>query len=95
MAQMAIAYVSRLLIIINSATVVGTSSLQGRCPHRSARMLRPVTKKVENILSKNEANLLNHKHLMWQVDYTFSGCILTQAVFGGHTHHGGKKVAIV
>jgi len=50
---------------------------------------------VENILSKNEVNLPNHKHLMWQVDYTFSGCILTQAVFGGHTHHGGKKVAIV
>jgi len=29
---------------------------------------------------------------MWQVDYTFSGGILTQAMFGGDTDHGGKVV---
>ena len=36
--------------------------------------------------------LPNHVHLMWQVDYTFSGGILTQAMFGGDTDHGGKVV---
>jgi len=38
---------------------------------------------VENNLRKNEVNSPNHVHLMWQVDYTFSGGILTQAMFGG------------
>ena len=42
-----------------------------------------VTKKVENNLRKNEVNSPNHVHLMWQVDYKFSGGILTQAVFDG------------
>ncbi len=31
-------------------------------------------------------NLPNHTHLMWQVDYTFSGGILTHAVFGEDTN---------
>ena len=73
-----------------TVTVAGTPILQGRCPHRRARMLRLVTKKVENNLRKNEVNLPNHIHLLWQVDYTFSGGILTQAVFGGDTGHGGN-----
>jgi len=30
---------------------------------------------------------------MWQVDYTFSGGLLTQAVFGRDTDHGGKIAA--
>jgi len=49
-----------------------------------------VTKKVENNLRKNEVNLLNHIHLIWQVDYKFSGGILTQAVFGEDTGQGGN-----
>ena len=52
--------------------------------------VKAVTKKVENNLSKNELNLPNHIHLMWQVDYTFSGGILTQAVSSGDRDHGGK-----
>jgi len=53
-----------------------------------------VTKKVENDLRKNEVNLPNHIHMMRQVDYTFSGGILTQTVFGGETGHGGKIFSI-
>ena len=49
-----------------------------------------ITKKVENNLRKNEVNLPNHVHPMWQVDYTFSGGIQTQAVFGVDTDHGEK-----
>jgi len=52
--------------------------------------VKAVTKNVENNLTKNAVNLPNHIHLMWQVDYTFSGGILTQAVFGGDTDHGGN-----
>jgi len=56
----------------------------------SCSNIKVVTKKVENNLRKNEVNLPNHIHLMWQVDYTFSGGIITQAVFGGDTDHGGS-----
>ena len=52
--------------------------------------VKGVIKKVENNLTKNEVNLPNHINLMWQVDYTFSGGILRQAVFGGDTNHGSK-----
>ena len=47
-----------------TATVAGTPILKGRCSHRRARMLRLVTKKVENNLRKNEVNLPNHINLM-------------------------------
>jgi hypothetical protein len=53
--------------------------------------IKVATKKVENNLRKNEVNLPNHIHLIWQVDYKFSGGIITQAVFDGHTGHGGKN----
>jgi len=49
--------------------------------------VKAVTKKVEINLSKNEVYLPNHTHLKWQFDYTFSGGILTQAVFGEDTDH--------
>ena len=53
--------------------------------------VKAVTKKVKNNLSKNEVNLPDYIHVMWQVDDTFSGGILTQAVFGRDTDHGGDK----
>jgi len=42
-----------------------------------------VTKNVQHILRKNEENFSKHIQLMWRVCDTFSGGILTQAVFGG------------
>jgi len=58
-----------------------TQTLSSVFPPRRLNV-KVVTKNVQNNLSKNEVNLPNHVHLMWQVDYTFLGGILTQAVFG-------------
>jgi len=80
--------------IFDSFTALtGTPKLQDRCPHRPARMVRLQLKKWKITCVKNEVNSPNHVHLMWQVDYTFSGGILTQAVFGGG--HPAKEAKVV